>query len=299
LPGVRLAVASAEAHTLPPAWRKLLTSNKAARIGLLLILAVVLTGVAAQWVAPHDPSQQELKNRLIPPFWISGSLNYPLGTDALGRDVLSRILYGSRVSLLVGVVSVLLAGAVGTLLGLVAGYFGGAWDMVIMRLTDAQLAIPFIVLAMALITVTGPSLEMLILVLALNGFKTYCRVVRAEVLSLREREFILASRALGAGDARILFAHLLPNVANSISIVATLTVAQMILAESALSYLGLGIPTSIPSWGNIIADGRDYIATGWWISAMPGFVIVLTVLGVNLVGEWLRERFNPALAEFK
>lgn len=279
-------------------WMQSLVRNKLAVLGVVLVAIVILMAVTAPWLAPHDPNRQNLRQRLTPPFWSSGSTEYPLGTDALGRDILSRIMYGARVSLLVGIVAVVLSGAIGAVLGMVAGYFRTGWDTVIMRFTDVQLAIPFIVLAVAVITFTGPSLEILILVLAFNGWKTYCRVTRAEVLSLRESEYVLAARSIGADHVRILRHHLTPNIIGSVTIVATLTVAQMIMAESALSYLGLGVPVRIPSWGGMVADGRDYLVTGWWVSAMPGIAIMLTVLGISLIGEWLRDRLNPTLAEF-
>lgn len=269
--------------------------NKKGLLGGTIVGFIVLAAITCDWWAPHDPSLQNLRARLTPPFWISGDYEFLLGTDPLGRDVLSRMIYGTRVSLLIGVVSVVLAGILGTSLGLIAGFYGGMWDHLIMRITDVQMSIPFVISAVAIVAIVEPSITIVILVLILNSWKMYSRVARAEVLSLREQEFILAARSIGANNLRIIIFHLIPNIFGSISVVATLTIAQMILAESALSYLGLGVPADTPSWGNMIASGRDYLTNGWWISTFPGIAIIVSVFGVNLIGESLSERYNPEL----
>lgn len=260
-------------------------------IGGAVICLLVLTAIFAPFIAPYDPAKQDVAQRLLPP----GSNGHELGTDALGRDLLSRIIFGSRISVIVGVAAVTLAGTVGTILGLVSGYFGGWVDAVVMRLADAQLAVPFLVLASAAAVVTGPGVAKIIVILGLAGWVLYGRIVRSEVLVLREREFVQAARALGGRPGRIIVRHILPNVTASIVVVATLQVGSMILSEASLSFLGLGVPISVPTWGSIAADGRDYLETAWWVSTFPGLAILLTVLGTNFVGDWLRDRWDPRL----
>ena len=270
--------------------------NKAALGGLLVLLAVVASAVLAPLIAPYDPTSQELTRRLKPPGWASpgGPLNV-LGTDHLGRDILSRIIFGARISLIIGLSAVAVAGTLGTLIGLVAGYRGGRVDDLCMRLTDTMLAMPFILLALAVIAVLGPSLRNIIFVLGITGWVSYARVVRAEVLTLRTREFVAAAQALGGGGGRIIFRHLLPNVLTPVIVIATLEVARMIILESALSFLGLGIQPPTPTWGGMLADGRAYLSTAWWLATFPGVCIMLTVLGINLLGDWLRDVLDPRL----
>ena len=263
--------------------------------GLMLVAAVVGTAIFAPIVAPHSPLAQDISKRLMPPFWLSGSMANPLGTDLLGRDILSRIIYGSRISLFVGVSSVAAAGTVGILLGLLAGYYRGRLDNIIMRVIDVQLAIPFLVLAVAVVAVLGASLRNIIVVLGLTGWVTYGRIVRGEVLSVREKEYVEAARLVGCRDHRIMFRHILPNVSASIIVVATLQVAQMIIAEASLSFLGLGVQPPTPTWGGMVADGRDYLADAWWVSAFPGLAIMFAVLGINLLSDWLRDYLDPTL----
>ena len=267
--------------------------------GFLLLgvaLVVVISGLAigAPVLAPAEPTRSDLLGRLVPPMWMTGgSPQHPLGTDTLGRDVASRLLYGARVSLLVGFATVAVAGAAGVLLGLIAGYYGGRLDTLLMRCGDIQLAFPVLALAIAVLAVLGSSLGNVILVLAVTGWVTYARVVRGETLSLKRREFVDAARALGARDAAILWRHILPNVLPPISVVATFSVARMILAEASLSFLGLGIPPPQPSWGAMLDDGRNYLTTGWWLALFPGLAILAVVLGVNLIGDWLRDVLDP------
>jgi len=260
--------------------------------GALVVLAAVVVAVAAPALAPGDPIKNSLLDRLTPPTWGG---EHPLGTDTLGRDVASRLLHGARVSLLVGFSAVLLAGASGVVLGLVSGWYRGWLDDVLMRLGDVQLAFPVLVLAVAVLAVLGASVVNLILVLGVTGWITYARIVRGEVLTLRERDFVAAARALGADDTWILRRHLLPNVLPPITVVATFSVARTIIAEASLSFLGLGIPAPAPSWGAMLDEGRNYITTGWWLALFPGLAILLLVLGINLVGDWLRDVLDPRL----
>jgi peptide/nickel transport system permease protein len=265
-------------------------------VGWALLGTIVLIALAAPVLSPHNPLAQDLERRAaVPTLSLTGLGAHPLGNDQLGRDILSRIIYGSRVALGVGIVAVVLGGTIGVGLGITAGYFGGWSDRVIMRVADIQLAFPFILLAIAIIAVAGPGLGKLIAVLALSGWVTYARVVRSEVLSVREREFVQAARAIGLRDARIILRHILPNVAAPIIVVSTLELARVVILEAALSFLGLGVQPPTPSWGRMLADGRDFLATAWWISTSPGLAIMALVLGVNLVGDWLRDVLDPRI----
>ena len=267
-----------------------LRRDVAALAGTVIIVAAVLLAALAPALAPGDPIKNSLLDRLSPP-----SATHPLGTDTLGRDVASRLLYGARVSLVVGLSAVLLAGALGILLGLISGWYRGWLDDLVMRVGDVQLAFPVLVLAVAVLAVLGGSLTNLIVVLGATGWITYARIVRGEVLTLRERDFVAAARALGAPDGWILRRHLLPNVLPPITVVATFSVARTIIAEASLSFLGLGIPAPEPSWGAMLDEGRNYITTGWWLALFPGLAILLLVLGINLVGDWLRDVLDPRM----
>ncbi len=270
--------------------------NRAALIGLVILVGVATSAILAPAVAPYDPIVQEIALRLKPPGWtVPGGRTYLLGTDHLGRDILSRLIFGARVSLIIGFSAVALAGTLGTLIGLVAGYRGGRVDDFCMRLTDTMLAMPFILLALAVIAVLGPSLRNIIFVLGITSWVSYARVVRGEVLTLRTREFVSAARALGSSGGRIVFRHLLPNVLTPVIVIATLEVARMIILESALSFLGLGVQPPTPTWGGMLADGRAYLSTSWWLATFPGLSIMLTVLGINLLGDWLRDVLDPRL----
>ena len=271
--------------------------NRAGALGLIVLLLVFASAILAPLIAPHDPVAQDLKLRLLPPAWdAQGNPAYFLGTDHLGRDVLSRVIYGARISLLVGFSSVLASLVLGAVLGLWAGYYGGWIDDLISRLMDIQLAIPYMLLAVALVMVLGASLPNLILVLVLYGWTVYARLVRGQVFSVREREYVIAARTVGARSPRIIFRHILPNVVSPILVMATLEIANMIIFEAGLSFLGLGVRPPTPSWGGMLADGRDYIAAGtWWPATFPGLAISLTVLSVNLVGDWLRDLLDPRM----
>jgi peptide/nickel transport system permease protein len=262
--------------------------------GLVAIVGSAALAVLAPALAPTDPVHNDLLARLTPPAWMDGgSWTHPLGTDTLGRDVVSRLLYGARVSLVVGFSAVVLAGVLGVVLGLVAGYYGGRLDDALMRLGDVQLAFPALVLAVAVLAVVGSGLGNVVLVLGVTGWVTYARIARGETLSLRHREFVEGARALGARDAGILWRHVLPNVLPSITVVATFSVARTIIAEASLSFLGLGIPPPAPSWGAMLDEGRNYLTTGWWLALFPGLAILVVVLGINVVGDWLRDTLDP------
>lgn len=266
-----------------------------AAVASLVILGLVgAAAIFAPLLSPADPIKNDLLERLTPPMWSAGgSAAHPLGTDTLGRDVLSRLLYGARVSLVVGFVTVIAAGAAGVALGVLGGFYGGWLDDVLMRTGDVQLAFPVLLLGVAMLSVLGPGLVNLILVLALSGWITYARIVRGETLSLRQREFVEAARALGAFDGRLIWRHVLPNVWAPIAVVATFSVARTIIAEASLSFLGLGVPAPTPSWGAMLDEGRNYITTGWWLALFPGTAILVVVLVINLIGDWLRDVLDP------
>ena len=262
--------------------------------GLLVVGLFVLVGIFAPWLSPHDPTQQNIGNTLMPPFWEEGgSLEHPLGTASLGQDVLSGIIHGARGSLLVAVCAVFLSGAFGVTVGLLAGFLGGWIDSLLMRLADMQLSIPFILLAIALIGALGPSMSNVIFVIAITNWVSYARVARAETRSLRERDFVKAARISGTGLARMLAVHIFPNVLNSVVVLATLDIGKVIIFESGLSFLGLGIQPPTPSWGSIMSTGRNYVGTAWWIATFPGICLFLLVLSVNICGDHLRDRFDP------
>jgi peptide/nickel transport system permease protein len=264
--------------------------------GLGVIAAAVVVAAFAPALAPSDPVKNRLLDRLTPPMWAQGgSPRYPLGTDTLGRDVLSRLLHGARISLTVGLAAVLVAGVVGVGLGLVAGYRGGWADDLLMRLGDIQLAFPVLLLGVAVIAVLGASLINMILVLGASGWVTYARIARGETLSLKERDFVAAARALGAPARHVVVRHLLPNVLPSLMVVATFSVARTIIAEASLSFLGLGLPPPAPSWGAMLDEGRNYVTTGWWLALFPGLAILLLVLAINLCGDWLRDALDPRM----
>jgi len=291
-----VSVLAPAASRLEPAVRRRARVDTLAGAGALVVLATVLLAVFAPAFAPGDPIKNSLLDRLTPPMWVTGGdARHPLGTDTLGRDVASRLLHGARVSLVVGFSAVLVAGVLGITLGLLSGWYRGWLDDLLMRLGDVQLAFPVLVLAVAVLAVLGASLGNLIVVLGVTGWITYARIVRGEVLTLRERDFIAAAQALGAGDGWILRRHLLPNVLPPITVVATFSVARTIIAEASLSFLGLGIPAPEPSWGAMLDEGRNYITTGWWLALFPGLAILLLVLGINLVGDWLRDVLDPRM----
>jgi ABC-type dipeptide/oligopeptide/nickel transport system permease subunit len=294
-PGVVDDPAHAARPERPRAWRKL-ARNPAALAGALILLVVTAAALAAPWIAPHDPAKQTLLRRFTPPAWAAqGTAAYPLGTDQVGRDILSRMIYGARISLLVGVAAVVVSLVVGVSLGLVSGFVGGRVDVACMTVVDITLSFPQLLLALAFVAALGPSLVTIIVVLGLTGWERYARVVRGEVLALREKDFIEAARALGVGFARTLLRHVLPNTFSSIVVMSTLQVAQAILQEAALSFLGVGSGGTHPTWGQMIALGRDFVTVAWWLPTFPGLAILLTVLAINLVGDRLRDALDPRI----
>jgi peptide/nickel transport system permease protein len=264
-------------------------------IFILAFLLVIPAALAPQ-VAPHDPLRGSLAKRLKPPVWQDGgSAQHLLGTDKLGRDILSRIVYGARVSLAVSLVAIVVGGVIGTGLGLISGYFGGRVDNLLMRLVDISLSLPTILLALVLVAAVGPSFGTVVTVLVVLLWARYARLVRGETLSIKERDFIARARVAGASHTRIMTRYLFPNVVNSLIVLATLQVGYVILLESALSFLGAGLPRPTPAWGLMVADGRELIVTAWWVSMFPGLAIMLTVLALNLLGDWLRDHLDPKL----
>lgn len=266
-----------------------------ALLGALGLAAYLVMALAAPWLSPHAPAEAHLLDRLLPPAFLGGDPGYLLGTDHLGRDMLSRLLYGSRVALAVGFAGVLLAATIGITLGLVSGYFGGAVDAVIMRLVDTIIAIPNVLLYLTVLGVFGPGFGVLVGVIGFVNWTTFARVVRAEVLSVRSREYVEAVRALGQRTPRLLLRHVLPNVVGPIIVVATLSVATVIILEASLSFLGLGVQPPTVTWGRMLADGRNYVATAWWLATFPGLFITGLCLSLILVGDWLRDAFDPRL----
>ena len=266
-------------------------------IGILLV-ALVIPALFAEIIAPHDPVDGELRSRLLPPAWTDGGdWSHPLGTDRLGRDILSRMIHGARTAALVSLAALAVGGAIGSSLGLLAGYFGGWWDHVIMRLVDISLSLPLILLALVLVVLFEPGTATTVGVVALLLWSRYARQVRAEALTLKEMDFVARARVAGASNLRIILRHIFPNVVNTIIVLATLQVGNVILLDASLSFLGAGIPPPNPAWGVMIAEGRDYITTSWWLSVIPGLAIMFTVLSMNLFGDWLRDRLDPKLRQ--
>lgn len=258
-------------------------------LGAFLLIAIVGTVVLSGWILP-DPLKISLSSRLVAPFQ---NPDHIFGTDALGRDILSRVAHGGWISLKVGLYSVVGSVVLGVGLGLVAGYYRGFWDVLVMRFADVQLALPFILLAITFVAIIGGSLTNTIILLIVSQWVQYARLVRASVLTLREREFILSARAIGVSDLNIILKHLLPNLLGPVIVLMTLNVATNILLESSLTFLGMGVDPTIPSWGGMLAEGRTYLQTAWWISVFPGLAILFTVLGLNLLGDWLRDALDP------
>ena len=262
----------------------------------ILVFLLVIPALFAPWIAPHDAFMGSLSDRLMPPAWqVGGSMEHILGTDKLGRDMLSRIIYGARVSLMVSLIAIFVGGIIGTVLGLISGYFGGRTDAVIMRLVDISLSLPTILLALVLVAAVGPSFGTVITVLIVLLWARYARLVRGETLAIKELDFIARARVAGASATRIMVKYIFPNVVNSLIVLATLQVGYVILLESSLSFLGAGLPRAEPAWGVMVSDGRELIVTAWWVSMFPGLAIMLTVLSLNLLGDWLRDHLDPKL----
>ena len=279
------------------AWRSLLKA-KWPLLAIVILVVVTLAAVFGPAVAPKDPNRQNIVARLQPPMAENraGEVEFILGTDGLGRDVLSRLIYGARISLIVGLTAVVIGGSLGTSLGLIAGYFGGRVDDVIMRIADIQLAFPFILLAIMFLVVLGSGVWNLILILGIGQWVTYARIARGQTISLREKEYVEAAKALGAKTNSILFRTILPNILAPLIVIASFNIASVILSEAALSFLGLGVPPTVPTWGAMLAESRDQLLAGrWWLAIFPGIAIMLTVLSFNILGDWLRDFLDPRL----
>jgi peptide/nickel transport system permease protein len=267
-------------------------------IPLSIITVMVITAVLAEFLTPYSSTEISLANRLRPPFWEKGgSLSHPLGTDPMGRDLLTRMIYGARVSLVVAVLALLVGGGMGAALGLIAGYYGGRLDALVMRVADTTMAFPIILFAILFVVVLGGSMVTTVFAVALVLWARYARVIRGEVLSLRERDFVAQARVAGCSSSRIMLIHLFPNILNTLVVLLSLQVGWVIIVEASLSFLGAGIPPPTPTWGAMIAEGRDYIATAWWVSFFPGLAILATVLSFNLFGDWLRDALDPKLRQ--
>ncbi|MCH7625041.1 MAG: ABC transporter permease [Chloroflexi bacterium] len=260
---------------------------------------LIITGLFAPWIAPNDPLAQDLTLRNNPPFWDAeeGTTSRLLGADHVGRDVLSRVIHGARISLMVVSVSLSTGLFIGTTLGLIAGYAGGIVDEIIMRLVDVWLALPFILIALVAVVVFGASLGLVIVLLALFTWPSFVRYVRAEVLSLKERDYVALAKVSGASTTRIILRHILPGVMNTIIVITTLRVGQLILTEATLSFIGAGIPSPTPAWGVIVAEGRSYVTIAWWSSLLPGLAIFMVVMSLNFLGDWMRDRLDPRLRQ--
>jgi peptide/nickel transport system permease protein len=255
------------------------------------LIAVVVLAVAAPLISPYDPAAGELGKRLLPPM----TKGHLFGTDPMGRDLLTRVIYGARISIIVSLASVFLAGCFGTAAGLVSGFYGGWMDRIIMRIVDVQLSFPFVILALTIAAVLGPSLQNIIITLAVSNWVLYARLVRGEVLGIKEKQFVQAAFTLGLPDRRIMATHVLPNVVSPVIVLASLEVGRMIVTEAAISFLGFGIQPPTAAWGNILSEGKDYMTTAWWLTVFPGLAIVVTTLATNIVGDAIRDRLDPKL----
>jgi peptide/nickel transport system permease protein len=296
----------------PSTFKRMIRSIVAAKspiFGFLILIVVISMAIFANYLAPHDPNDISLVDRIKPPAWYpGGDPEYLFGTDALGRDILSRLIFGARVSLIVGFSAVFIAGFIGVSLGLISGFFGGFVDDVLMRLADIQLAFPYILMAISVLAVINSNRDVnvqastlqrlipMILTLGVPAWVTYARMVRGETLSLRETEYVDAARALGDSRLSIMFRHILPNALAPLIVLASFNIASTILAEASLSFLGLGVPASVPTWGGMLADSRDMLLAGkWWLATIPGLAIMFTVLSINIIGDWLRDFYDPRL----
>ena len=273
--------------------RAILFSSKAT-VGLFVLLFVIISALVPDLIAPHNPNEQFLAIRLRPPLTGFGTTQrHLLGTDQLGRDILSRVIHSARTSVIIGLMVVLVSGTIGVTVGMLSGYLRGIVDDVLMRLADIQLAFPFILLAIAIIGVLGNSVRNVIVAVGIANWVIYARVVRGETLAVREKAYVEAARSIGASNLRVVLLHILPNVSPSIIVISTFGVASAILAEAGLSFLGLGVPLSVPTWGSMLADGRRFVDTSWWLAVFPGIAIFLTVLAINLLGDYLRDILDP------
>jgi peptide/nickel transport system permease protein len=267
-------------------------------VSVLVIAAMLCMAIFAPLLAPYSPIDQTLRDKLLPPFWIEGgSTKYILGTDAFGRDILSRLIYGARVSLIVAALALTAGGGVGLVIGIVAGYMGGVVESILMRLVDAAFTFPAILFALLLAVTMGQGLGTLVIAISLLLWASFARIVRGEVLALKQRDFVALAKVRGCSEPRIMLTHILPNVLNTFMVLVTLNIGVVIIAEAALSFLGAGIPPPTPTWGLMVSEGRGRIAEAWWVSVIPGLAITALVLSVNLFGDWLRDRLDPRLRQ--
>jgi peptide/nickel transport system permease protein len=287
-------------HKRKSRFKKTLTflkKNPSGMLGMVLVLLTVSCALFSSIIAPMDPGEASLTSRLAPPSWAdeTGESTYFLGADQLGRDLFSRIIAGAKISLMVGFFGVVISMVIGTLLGLISGYFGKWLDDVIMRIADIQLAFPFILFAIIIMSVLGTGIWKIVLILGLTYWVGFARLIRGQVISVKELEYVQAAKAVGGTNFTIIRKHIFPNVLSSILVLGTLYIAEFILLEASLTFLGLGVDPTIPSWGGMLADSRNYISTAWWTATFPGLAIMLTVLGFNLLGDWLRDKLDPNL----
>jgi peptide/nickel transport system permease protein len=267
-------------------------------LSVLVIAAMICMAIFAPLLAPYSPIDQTLRDKLLPPFWLEGgSTKYLLGTDAFGRDILSRLIYGARVSLIVAALALTAGGGVGLLIGIVAGYMGGVVESILMRLVDAAFTFPAILFALLLSVTMGQGLGTLVIAISLLLWASFARIIRGEVLALKQRDFVALAKVRGCSEPRIMLTHILPNVLNTFMVLTTLNIGVVIIAEAALSFLGAGIPPPTPTWGLMVSEGRGRIAEAWWVSLIPGLAITALVLSVNLFGDWLRDRLDPMLRQ--
>jgi peptide/nickel transport system permease protein len=288
----------AEENTLVEQRHRLARGRQLPIFPAIVLAALVLAAIFAPYLAPHDPMEGDITRKSIPPVWMErGTWEHPLGTDRFGRDVLSRIIYGTRISLAVSLIAIGVAGTVGTAVGLISGYRGGVTDVICMRLTDIGLSLPTILIAVVLVAVSEPSFGNVVLVIALLLWPRFARQIRGEALAIKEQEFVALAVVAGRSSKWIITRHIFPNVVPTLLVVCTLQVGYVILLEGTLSFLGVGVPPPSPAWGLMIADGRGFLATAWWISLFPGLAMLLTVLAVNLLGDWLRDRLDPKLRQ--
>ncbi|OLS34713.1 ABC transporter permease [Bacillus sp. MRMR6] len=273
---------------------KQISRRKTAIVGLTFLIAIIVVAIFAPLLVPMDPTHQNIASRLMPPGWKNAEgITHLLGTDQLGRDVFSRIIYGSRISIMVAIGAVVIGGTIGLIVGLVSGYSGGWIDSVLMRLVDMQLAFPFLLLALTMVAILGPSIMNVVLVLSITSWISYAKIVRSSVLSVKYLEYVEAAKAAGTSQIAILTRHILPNIISPFIVVASFQVATLIIAESSLSFLGLGVPASQPTWGSMLADGREYMTDAWWIAIYPGIMLMLVAMSANLFGDGLRDALDP------
>lgn len=272
-------------------YRKQLVNSRTGMLGFIIILLVCILGLFGTWIAPYDPELADFSKKLLPPM----TDGHILGTDQLGRDILSRLIVGTKISLIIGITTVIFAGLIGTIAGIISGYFGGWIDVILMRIVDVKLSFPFILLVLVINAVIGTGLKNIIISLVIGGWVVYARVVRSEVLALREKEFILSCISTGVPRWEIIVKHIVPNLFTPIIVLSSLQIASFIIAEASVSFLGFGVQPPTPAWGNMLSEGKDYIFSSWWLITFPGIAIVTTALGVNLFGDWLRDVLDPEM----